>query len=309
MHVLGKVCLAFVVIGAIGAILLTSMLLDVRSYWMEQVDTRQEQYVSQKEQLADTRIAVNELEKEINRHMQAWGRSWAAVNSGVTNAREGEVTLGVGLASGLGARAQAAGRPLESINVQLFAPQPDGSSRYLGDFKLRGLDANQALAQLNRAPLPGEAEAWPSGTYRVRELVPPSWRGVLGELQTELVIAAQDLQEEQGRLQLQEEHLASSQKLLEQRMHELEGDPNAPEDAEQSVVDGLVTTLTRLEDERNQALAATNRLRHQLSDMIATLDRRLEENRSQVTQLPGGNSLPETVTSQVGAATIESPAR
>ncbi|MEW4529799.1 hypothetical protein [Maioricimonas sp. JC845] len=309
MHVLGKVCLAFVVIGAIGAMILTSMLLDVRSHWMDQVESRHEQYVTQKEQLADARVAVSELEQEINRHMQAWGRSWSAVNSGVTNARNGEVTLGVGLASGLGSRAQIAGRPLESINIQLFAPQQDGSSLYLGDFKLKGLDANQALAQLNRAPLPGEAESWPAGTYRVRELVPPSWRGVLGELQTELTIAAQDLQEEEGRLQLQEQHLASSQELLQQRMHELEGDPNAPEDAEQSVVDGLVATLARLEDQRNQELQATNSLRRQLSDMIEALNRRLESNRAQVAQLPGGNRLPETVTGQVGAAAIESPAR
>lgn len=309
MHVLGKVCLAFVVIGAIGAIVLTSMLLDVRSHWMEQVGTRQEQYLQQKEQLAEVRQAVDALEKDINRHMQAWGRSWSAVNSGVTNARNGEVTLGVGLASGLGARAQAAGRPLESINVQIFAPQADGSSVYLGDFKLKGLDANQALAQLNRAPLPGEAESWPAGTYRVRELIPPSWRSTLGELQTELAIAAQDLQEEQGRLQLQEEHLAASEKLLEQRMHELEGDPNAPANADPSVVDGLVATLVRLEDERNQALQTTNRLRRQLSDMIAELNSRLQENRSLLTQRPGGNRLPETVSGQVGAATIESPAR
>ncbi len=291
MHTLGKVLLGFVAVLAVVALVLTSMLYDARGSWQQQVEERLATRADSTEQLRQKKLLVNDLEAEANRRMMSWGRAWELGPDQIQllDPNEGIVGLGIGLNSGLARREASQNKPLPTIH--LFGKGEDGTSSYIGAFRITAVEQDQASAQMIRRPYPGETDQWQAAAgMRVWEAIPSNWRALSAELQAQTAIAMQDVQDHQARLATQKLLVAKSQEQRERRMAQLNGNPNPVEGAGQDTIDGLVVSLRKEESARNQQLAELDQLRHEYDAKYNRLTELLEENRNLSGQLPQPSS-------------------
>ena len=88
--------------------------------------------------------------------------------------------------------------------------------------------------------------------------------------------------------------MTASQELLDQRLAELNGDADAAAGASQQVLDGLVETLRKLENERNLVLDEVHSLRVKLVNDYEDLEGLVAGNRrileAQTSGLPPAGS-------------------
>lgn len=288
MHILGKVLLGLILVVLIPAsILLTTMALDVRSKWQAQIEQRQDRLAQTQSRLTEARVRVSDLESELQRRTYAWGEVWDAPNSEPLPGSPG-VQLGVGTSRGLGRNIQAGKQP----RVYVFADGGEASA-YIGEFELVQVDTDRAAAQLPRPPFPGEMQSWPRGNYRVRDTIPANWLSTVAQLESQIVVTSSKLgmQREQERVVTRQ--LANSQAVLDQRLAELNGDANAPEGASQELLDGLVETLRKLENDRNATLKDVHALRVKLVEDYTELEQLIASNRSSVEQRQAGSAKPK----------------
>ncbi len=291
MHTLGKVLLGFVAVLAVVALVLTSMLYDAQGAWQKRVEERLATRADLEEQLREKKLAVNDLEAEANRRMMSWGRAWELGPDQIQllDPNEGIVGLGIGLNSGLARREASQEKLLPTIH--LFGKNEDGTSNYIGAFRVTAVEQDQASAQLIRRPYPGETDQWQAAAgIRVWEAVPSNWRALNAELQAQTAIAMQDVQDQQARLAAQKRLVAKSQEQLARRMAQLNGDPDPVDGAGQDTIDGLVVALRKEESVRNQQLAELDQLRHEYNAKYNRLMELLEENRNLSGQLPQPSS-------------------
>ncbi len=225
------------------------------------------------------------LEAEaVNRLMLEWGRQWTA--QGQTDATTGQVLINVGTQQGLGAQEAVAkrGQPI----LYVFATMPDGTSKFLGEFTAEA-QQQRTILTLNGPRYPAMLQTWPAqGDFRVRERIPPGQRAIFQDLANQQAISDQIVINEAAKIKIQDNHIASSQKTLDGRMAELNGDPAAPQTADPAIVNGLVDTIRVEEAERNKVLKDVDALRRQLSDNYARLEQVLAENRQAVDALAAG---------------------
>lgn len=271
-----KVLLALVMIVAGVAIFLTMKINARRDDFTKQIVALKRTAAENAEKLRVDRATKATVEANVNRQMFHWGHEWAAANSGPMAGFNNAVQVSVGLNQGLGAKEKLANKPLP--NIYVFQPSADGSERYLGEFQVQEAQDNMAAAALTRAPYAGEAETWPTGEYRVRDAIPPGWRNSFIEMHTQQTLADQQIIDEEAKLAIQNKHIAESQKTLEQRLAELNGDPNAPEKASSVVKKGLVQSIRDEEADRNTLLKEVDTLRRSLSDRYAELKTVIDEN-------------------------------
>jgi hypothetical protein len=283
MHVMGNVFLWLSVVLILVAITFSTMVLDVRSKWLAEVEKRQQALVQSGEELRATALRVRNLEEDLQRRVQLWGDVWTAENSRPMPGDDGRIEIGAGSAAGLGRKAEAQGR--EPPAVYVFSEGPDGASEYLGEFRLTDVQTDRSAARLTRRPYPQEMQAWPQGTFRVRENLPGDWRSTYADLEAQQVIAETKLRTQLLELETLNNQIRVSQASLDRRLAELNGDAEAPEGASQEVLDGLVETLRKFENERDQVLANVQRLRRQLDREYVRLRRILAGNRETVERM------------------------
>lgn len=277
MHILGKVLLGLIAVLLIpAAIILTTMSLDVRSKWQAAVEQRQEKLATTAAQLTEARVKVSELEGALQRETFDWGDVWAAPQSQPLSAGN-DIQLGVGRSSGLGRNVS----PGKTPRVYVFSENGE-QSRYIGEFELVQIDADRSVAQLIRQPFPGEFQSWPRGMYHVRDTLPPNWLSTVADIEAQITVGRSkySMQQEQDRILTGQ--LQASTETLEQRLAELNGDTDAPPGASQQVVDGLVETLRKLENERNSVLSEVHDLRKKLVHDYLNLESILAKNRESV---------------------------
>ncbi len=136
---------------------------------------------------------------------------------------------------------------------------------------------------------------WPAqGEFRVRERIPPGQRAIFHDLANQQTIAEQIVITESAKIKIQDSHIASSQKTLDGRLAELNGDPAAPQQADRATINGLVDTIRVEEADRNKVLKDVDSLRRQLSDNYARLERVLAENRQAIDALAAGTETAAT---------------
>lgn len=257
-----------------------------RADFMAQIVSLKNERDANMNKLREARNTQAEAEGALNRQMDSWGKQWEAPNSQQFPGVPG-LQLGVGQAQGLISE-EKLNKPLPSLFV--FAPGQDGGSRYLGEFQLEQLDANQSGAMLTRAPMPGEVESWPVGTYRVRQFIPAGWRSTFVDLQTQQAIADQNIVDETAKLAIQDKHIVKSQAALDSRLTELNGDPAAVANASETVKLGLVESLKRGEVDRNEVLKTVDSLRRMISDNYAHMMQVLAENEQIVDSLQSASA-------------------
>jgi hypothetical protein len=272
MHVLGKVLLGFVVVGAIAAIILTSATLQIRTNWEKQVADAKSEYETLQKDLATKEANYRDAQQTLDRVKVNWGNVWLGQNSRPTNPATGAVSLGVGSQAGLGVDA---GSRAANPTVHIFNVVDNENSQYLGAFKVQSAQAGSADAVLNRPPFPNES--FPAGTWRVRELIPFDYGTRFVDLYTKQIEADARLQRMQFDITRLQEQLASTQTLLQERVYQLEGDPN---EGTTGFVQGIRDTL----NERDDQLAKLQKLRIERLLKFETLTQLNKDNQARIAE-------------------------
>ncbi len=272
MHILGKVFIFLAIALILGGSWLTSMTLSVRHRWLTAVETRKQKIEKQLQDISDTRIRIRNLEEQRQQLVHSWGDVWSAPNSRVQPGGTGAIELGAGSSSGLPHRGAEGG---SEPTVYVFG-EDGGQSKYLGEFHVADIRPTQAIVRLTRHPFSQETEEWPQGMYHVRNTLPRNWLTLTAQLQAQQVIADAHIVEQRQQLEVLNEMNRTSQAALDQRMAELNGNPNALSTASEDVKIGLVETLQKAEASRDAVLTEVGRLRHAMiqtyDDVVKTLE-------------------------------------
>ena len=279
MNTLGKIAMGLLLVCLLFATYLTTGVLKARSSWLKQIGEKTAQIEKAEMDVQSNKKLFEDARNLVHWENDNWGRAWPAPNSGPAPAGDGSVEFGIGSNVGLG-RGQA--DPTKLPLVYLFATDANGKSKYLGDFQLTEVRQDSAGAKLTRPLYADELQSWPSGEYRVREQVPHDSLNSIDSLRTLLILASQNVAHEQTMLKIQTEHTKASQAALDQRMGELNGKPEANEKAGPDVKDGLVQTLRREENARNELAKSVDELRRELSDKHLLLTTTLSENQDKI---------------------------
>lgn len=254
MHVLGKVLIFLLAAGAIAAILLTTMALDVRTHWLQQVAQAREEYAKIERDLISERYKHRNAQEALDRVKLGWGNVWMAPNSRPVNPATGTVSIGQGLQQGLG---QPAAARAPNPTVYIFNVNGD-QSEYLGEFRIQSAQPGSADAVLSRRPWPGEN--FPAGTWRVRESVPFNYAARFLDQYRMQIAAEARLERMRYDVTRRQEQLAATQNLLQQRIYQLEGDPTLTDASELQRV-GYVQALRDGLAQRDALLAKLHALR------------------------------------------------
>ena len=306
MHVLGKLSAFFLIpVAAAAALYFSARLFDTRSQYLTKYEALAKTRDENATKLRELSGSVDRLDKEIGLVQNAWGQQWIGANSTVQQGPEPMIDLGVGTTSGLG----AAGKPMPTIYA--FLVGADGAAKYLGDFDVIDPRADRTGAKLTHPPIPGETDGWQAGTIRVRDMVPSAHRGETHNLRTKQIVLDQQLENEKGLIALKDVEQTESQKLLDRRLAELNGNPNAIQGSSDDVKDGLVKTLEKEEGSRDVLQVAVDKLRRELSDKYAALETVLAKNQEIVDQMekergvagPGSRPAAQPVTTQLPGRT------
>jgi hypothetical protein len=282
MHILSKICLVLaLILGFVGAYVATQVA-KKRNAITEQIVAEKKKRDDNIKQLGELKITrARELE-ELNRLQADWGNYWNA--KGQADVRQGAVVLNVGT----GQKLVKPGNREEVVHI--FSLNANGDSQYLGEFKIDANGPQQTAFVLNRKPTARDEATWPAqqAEFRVRERIPPGVRAMFHDLAMNQAVADQIVINETAKDQIQQQHIAASQKTLDRRMAELNGDPAAPANADPEIISGLVETLRSEEAKRNGVLKDVDALRRELSDRYARLVQVLAENRQAVDTLATG---------------------
>jgi len=274
MHKSGVVLAWFVALTAVGAVMLTSKMLDVRGSWLKVVEKNKVQIQKNESEIESKEAENKELRSELTRLMLGWNRYWDA-NVTITNQQTGEIQINIGGNQGLGSAPEGEDQVAQPV---IFAFQPDQSNpnkiSYVGMFRVNALEANGAQLVSVTPPQPGEVATWKNGTWRLRALVPPHFISTLRTLRDDLVEREQQMQRKQDRIQDLNRLMASAKERLEARVNELLGSEDAPQDEILPIElrKGLVAGLEAEEEERNQEFQVTDRLRR---DMLNVYQKQL----------------------------------
>jgi hypothetical protein len=288
MHILSKICLVLAVLLGLGGTYVATQLAKKRNAITEQIVVEKKKRDDNIRQIAELKITRQRELDELNRLQSDWGRQWTAKGQG--DPQQGTILVNVGGQQGL-VKVQTR----EEV-VHLFALAQNGDSQYLGEFRIENSTPQQTLLSLNRKPPANLPLNWPAGPadFRVRERIPPGIRAMFHDLATNQAVADQIVVNETAKLQIQQNHIEASQKTLDRRMAELNGDPAAPQNADRELISGLVETLRVEEAERNAVLKDVDALRRELSDRYARLQKVLAENKQAVDALATGTETAAT---------------
>ncbi|QDT42468.1 hypothetical protein Pan241w_25520 [Gimesia alba] len=266
MHKSGVILAWFVALAAVGAVLLTSKMLDVRGSWLKSVEKNKAQIQKNEAELETKEAESKTLRNDLTQLMLGWDRYWDA-NVTVANQQTGEIQVNIGGNQGLGSAQQGDDPAVQPV---VFAFQPDQSKpngvSYVGAFRVNALQPNGAQLISVNPPQAGEVATWKNGPWRLRALVPPNYISAIRTLRDNLVEREQQLKRKQDRIQDLNRLLAAAQERLETRVSELVGSENAPQDEVLPIElrKGLVAGLEEEEQLRNQEFQETDRLRRDL---------------------------------------------
>lgn len=260
MHTSGKVLAWFVAVGAVLAIWLSAKTLAIRSAWMNEAQKNEATILANNEKILAKTRELDQKRSELARTMLGWDRYWNDVDARVAK----NLTLGIGTANGV--------KPEELLFV--FAVNPDGTSRYIGDFKVADrITETTCTANPNWFQHAGDLTP---GTFkvRVRTLIPNQYQARLAALEQQILAAEQALQSHQAELEHQKQLTEQTEKLIATRLAEINGDPALEGKPLPAVnVKGLLAAMVDEEEARNAALVKIDELRR---DLKATREKFIE---------------------------------
>ena len=278
MHILGKILIWLIVLGAVGPLVLTSKVISYRNSWTKQIKLLQESNEKKQQEVAERQKKLTELRNELSRTMLGWGHYWDGFQAGVNNGMVG-ARGGIGADHGFGLPAGP-----EPPVVYLFMPDGEGGSRYVGAFQppdAGSIRADEVLLKPTWLPRPGEEEIWAGAQdgWRCRTQIRAAYVRRFSDLYVDLEFADDHLARRQYNLQLQNKLHEVSKKLRDYRLQELLGPPDAKEVGSDHLLVGLVKAIEREEERRNATQARVDRLRREMEQATRKLQELIENNR------------------------------
>jgi len=274
MHLTGKIFAFFTLCLAIGAVIMTAKVLDKQNEWNKKVEDSRKSYQKVAAEVPGVRSQVDQLKEDLSLLRLDWGKHWDNVETVVNDKESGILNIGIGRNNIQGRKTDA-----ETIYPTLYAFQPEGDGMvYVGAFRVVTMDANRAAVQLMRPPRPGEADSWKPGKWRFRNGFPAAKEAELGDLLISLTVLKERVKGRKLNLAIQQKSVKNAQKLLDQRLAELNGNPDLPPESGEVYRKGLVESLRIAQDKRDKALAEVQKLREQLHTLYGKFESLLTDN-------------------------------
>jgi hypothetical protein len=275
MHISGKIAAWFVAGLIVVAVILASKAFAVRDAWMDLAQKNEAAIRKNNEDIAAKTKTFLEQRGLLARTMIGWDREWSSVGGRVE--ANGNIALQLGTNSGVQA---------DQV-LFVFVPNPDGTSVYLGDFKVTKVTDNSATAKPNSRRREYDLRAAQFQNGRVRTNVPNQYIARLGMLDQQLLSAEQAVAT--GKDELARQALLSEQtdKLIASRMNELNGDQKLEGQPLPIVhIKGILTSIVAEEEARNADLIEADGLMRDLKRTRDRFEQIRKENRQQVDSLP-----------------------
>ncbi len=208
--------------------------------------------------------------------MIGWDRYWADVQ--VAGNPQTGLTLGVGTGKGVQA---------DQV-LYVFAPNADGTTTYLGDYKVSGPPGDsQVQAKPNSRRRPADAKQVQAANARVRTLLPNAFLTRLEALDQQLLAAESTIDSNAEDLKKQKELLERTDLLIAARMAEIDGNPKLQDQPLPEVdIKGLLAAIVDEEEARSAALLEADRLMRALKQARDQFAKVRKENEERVISLP-----------------------
>jgi hypothetical protein len=172
--------------------------------------------------------------------------------------------------------------------LYVFVPNAEGTSwRYLGDFKVSKAADNSVEAKANSRRRPYDDKQLQPATARVRTLIPSHFLARLGALDQQLLAAEATVEANKIEVARQGTLSGQSDKLIESRMAEINGDPQLADAPLPAVnIKGLLTAIVDEEEAHHAALIEADRLMRALKRARDEFAKIRRENADRVLSLP-----------------------
>lgn len=284
MHTSGKVLAGIVVVGALAAIYLSARTLGIRNAWMTVAQNNEAAIKKNEETLALKRREFDAKRMELARTMIGWDRYWSDIDARID--RQAVLTLALGATGGIA--------PRQVLFV--FAQGPDGTSRYLGDYRVDRVQDTGCTARPNWLLTAGDATP---GQFkvRVRTLIPNRHQSRLGALDQQLLATNTAVETNKAELERQKQLTEQTEQLIAARLSEINGAPDLKGKTLPAVnIKGLLSAMVDEEEEYHAALRDGDRLRRDLKRTREAVEATMKANREL------GEKLPQSKTAPVGTA-------
>jgi hypothetical protein len=275
MHISGKIAAWLVAVGLLIGSWFAVKALAVRDKWMALAQKNEAEIKKNDEEIAKKIKLRDEKRTSLARTMFGWDRYWLDVPAVVNG---GNLSLQLGSARGV----------QQNQVLYVFIPNPDGTSAYLGDFKVTRVGDNGAEARPESRRRPDDVKQMPPApNARVRTRIPTEFLGRLSALDQQLLAAELTIAANDRELKRQGTLLDQNAKLIDLRLAELNGNPalaNKPLPAVNII--GLLTGIVEEEEGRNAALIEADRLMRELRAARDSFARIRAANATRVQALP-----------------------
>ena len=296
MHTLGKVLAWFVVLLAIGGVVVTTKVLARRNAATAQLEKNRTAYEASIAPLEDARVELRRAQEAYTQAIHGWTNLLGA-NVNVGPANPGEIALNIGSTS-----------LQNGQRIHVFVPNANGQSVYLGPFKASQVQGGFTTAVADFPLRTTDRQNWANfvgqtTAGRVYSSVPSSGPESVLHLQQLLVRKHELLEAEQALLAVRQQEVTIADEHLNYRNNELHGDPKLQPERDklpQFLVDGLVKAIEDTDESRNQTQAEVNDLRHRIKESYDEILRLEAANQALAETLPSAEATTAPATAAVG---------
>ncbi len=291
MHPSGKyAALPLAIVLLIVAMVFLSKTLAVRDAWMAQAQDNEKKIKDNDEEIAKKERLLLEKRAALATTMIGWDREYPAVQARLE--QNGDLGIALGTNNIGGSRGLLAGEVL-----YVFEQKPDGTSVYIGDFKVtKPGDTNSVAIKNSRRRQIDANRQLQADKLRVRTMIPIQFQSRLAMLDQQLLAADIAVASNQEEVARQAKLSEKTDKLIASRMAEINGN----QALEGQLIDevyivGLLAAIVKEEEARNAALIEADRLTHELKHTRDSFELIRKENLERVEALPAGPAQKRTV--------------
>jgi hypothetical protein len=289
MHISGKIFLFLTIVGGFASAAFTAQTITVRNSWTMKNDGLRQKNIESSKAIVTKEAELAELRAELKLVRMNWG-SWITGFT-VNQASAASISLPIGMRKGIvgGQNRQGGENPL----LQVFHQSADGKgSVWVGPLHVQSVTENSAELVPTWSVRAGEATPWnvQNQRWRVWQRVPAGQVTRFTDLQHELISADERLTAKIGYLTVQQGLFEDANKQLQKRLQELLGPAEAAEIWTELVglefTHGLLTAIGGEEEARNSLQAEIDRLRREVKEAFAMLERTTDDNSELIKELP-----------------------
>ncbi len=294
MHKTGVVLLWINLVLAIIGTVLMMQYFTFRQTVLEEMHIAREKFVAGTDGLDDARTTNAQRRKDLQRARFGWGRYWNGVQTQVTNPATGQITAELGTSLGLAPPAT----PADKIPV-MSAFQPSGDSfKFVGLFRVVDVGQNQARMEYVGALRTNQAASWNAGEWRFRDSLPEGQSSRFRDLETSFNVADEQLMERTANIRRQQEFVDDANSQLNQRVLELNGDPDIDAATAPELSIGLIQSVQDQSAVRNAQAVRVQQMRQTVDRLyqaiLAVIDQNLQlESTASPVDRQAGLSVPE----------------